>query len=264
VAPTAVFAWVLSLTAALRLSQAKTLADLVAAALAAPHGTRAAIGRRLGGAARCKHRIQRAGRFGADDRVHPDEAMRGVLGRLLRRRKKPLLVALDGTDLGAFHTLMAAAVLKGRAVPRLWASYTEGQLFRSRNALEEGLLRLLVSMLPGGVRVILLADRGFGRTELAKTCRGLKLRYAIRVKPDVRVEPPSYRGLLSDYPVRPGMWRVLKGARYRKDDPAELNVVIRWKKGRPPGRDDWQKLNWYLGGQPARPPVLDFPLGDLE
>jgi hypothetical protein len=26
----------------------------------------------------------------------------------------------------------------------------------------------------------------------------------------------------------------------------------------------WQKVSWYLGGQPARPLVLDFPAGDLE
>jgi hypothetical protein len=26
----------------------------------------------------------------------------------------------------------------------------------------------------------------------------------------------------------------------------------------------WQKLNWYLGGQPDLPVVLDFPPGDLE
>ena len=48
------------------------------------------------------------------------------------------------------HTLMAAAVLGGRAIPLLWASYTEGQLYRAQNSYEEGLLRLLVSMLPAG------------------------------------------------------------------------------------------------------------------
>jgi hypothetical protein len=55
----------------------------------------------------------------------------------------------------------------------LGASYTGGQLFRGQNSSEEGLLRLLVSMPPAGVRVVLLADRGFGRTELAKTCTDL-------------------------------------------------------------------------------------------
>ncbi len=112
--------------------------------------------------------------------------MAGVIRRLLRKRTKVLLVALDWTDVRGFHTLLAGAVLKGRAIPLLWASYTQGQLHRSQNAFEESLLRLLVTMLPGGVKVVVLADRGFGRAELAKTCHELKLRYLIRIKPDVR------------------------------------------------------------------------------
>lgn len=57
---------------------------------------------------------------------------------LTRKRKKPLLVALDWTDIRSFHTLMAAAVLKGRATPLLWATYTHGQSHRSQNDVEKG------------------------------------------------------------------------------------------------------------------------------
>ena len=72
-------------------------------------------------------------------------------------------------------------------------------------------------------------DRGFGRTELARTCHDLRLRYVIRIKPDVRVAHPSYTGRLDDYPIRKGMWRVLTDAEYRSDKAVRLNVVIRWK-----------------------------------
>jgi len=87
----------------------------------------------------------------------------------------------------------------------LRASYTEGQLARSQNSFEEGLLRLLLTMLPPGVRTLLLADRGFGRTELARTCHELGISYLIRIKPDVCVRHSSYSGLLRDYPVQKGM-----------------------------------------------------------
>ena len=150
---------------------------------------------------------------------------------MTRKRKKPLLVALDWADVRGLHTLMAAAVMRGRAAPLLWASYTDGQLTRSRNALEESLLRLLVTMLPGGVRVILPADRGFGRAELAEACHDLRLRYVIRIKPEVRVAHPSDTGRLDEYPIRKGMWRVLADAEYRSDRAVRLNVVIRWKRG---------------------------------
>jgi hypothetical protein len=250
-APSVVVGWVLTVSSGLRLSQRKTLADLVEAAARVSRGTLSAIGRCLRATA-AKHAIKRVWRFCANDGVHPTDAMAGVIRRLTRNRKKPLLVALDWTEVRCFHTLLAAAVLKGRAVPLLWASYTDGQLHRSQNALEEGLLRRLVATLPPGVKVILLADRGFGRTELARTCAGLKVRYLIRIKPDVRVAHPSYTGRLDDYPIQKGMWRVLAGAEYRSDKAVTLNVVIRWKRGLPAARDEPWFLMTDLGGNAVR------------
>ena len=139
-----VIAWVLNIASSLRLSQAKTLADLVAAAVRVSRGTLSAIGRALPNLTSVKHRIKRVWRFCDNDRVHVADVMPEVIGLLTRKRKKKLLVALDWTDIRSFHTLMAAAVLQGRAIPLLWASYTEGQLARSQNSFEEGLLRLLL------------------------------------------------------------------------------------------------------------------------
>jgi hypothetical protein len=247
-----VVSWVVSLCTDLRLSQAKTLGALAAAATRLQRASLANIGRLLGGPAACKHRIKRAWRFCANQRVEVSDAMRGLLARLLkprrarpgrrRRKLKPLLIALDWTDIKGFHTLMAAAVMRGRALPLLWATYTKWRLKRSQNNLEEGLLRLLRTMIPAGYPVILLADRGFGRTELAKLCQGLKFRYAVRIKPDVWVEGPRYTGKLLDLPVKKGMAVVFKGVKYRKDDPVTHNVVVRWKEGLPRKRDE----PWFL------------------
>jgi hypothetical protein len=124
-------AWVLSLCTDLRRSRAKTLAHLTAAALRVGRVSLAAIGRKLTGPAACKHRTWR---FCANKRVVV-AAMRGLVRHLLKRRRarpgkyrrkpKPLLIAFDWTDLRHFHALMAAAVMKGRAVPLLWATYTK-------------------------------------------------------------------------------------------------------------------------------------------
>ena len=65
----AVVAWVLSVCSGLRRSQAKTLAELVAAALHVGRATLAALGRHMAGGALCKHRIKRAWRFCANKRV---------------------------------------------------------------------------------------------------------------------------------------------------------------------------------------------------
>jgi hypothetical protein len=243
-----VIAWVLSVCTDLRLSQAKTLADLTAAALPVGRATLSAIGRHLAGGAAAKHRIKRVWRFCANPRVEVSTAMAGVIRRLTRRRTKPLLVALDWVDVRSFQTLMAAAVRRGRAVPLVWASYPEWRLFRSQNSLEEGLLRLLRSLVPAGVRVIVLADRGFGRAELAKTCRAIGVSFVIRIKPDVRVRHPRFTGRLDDLPIRPGCWRTLPGAEYRSDGVVTLNVAVRWKRGLPPKRDEPWFLMTDLGG----------------
>jgi hypothetical protein len=247
--PAAVVSWVLTIAAELRASQAKTLAELVEAAVHAGRGTLSAIGRALGGPTDAKHKIKRVWRFCDNHRIHAAEVMPRVIRRLTRKRKKPLLVALDWTEVGPFHTLMAVAVLKGRAIPLLWASYRSGQLHKSQNSLEEGLLRLLISMLPGGVRVILLADRGFGRTELAKTCEQLKLRYLIRIRPDVSIAHPSYTGILRDIVVKKGTGRVLSGVQYRSDGAVSLSVVVWWQRGLPEQRDEpWFLMTNLSGG----------------
>ncbi len=166
--PTAGIAWVLSVCTCLRKSQAKTLANLVAAAMQVGRLRLAALGRRLAGPALCKHKIKRVWRFCAQRRITVADGMRGVIEHLCRRRTEPLLVALDWVEIRSFHTLKAAAIFYGRALPLLWASYPEWELYKSQNNLE-GLLRLLRSLVPAHVEIIVLADRGFGRAELART-----------------------------------------------------------------------------------------------
>lgn len=247
-------AWVVTVCAvSLRLSQAKTLAALVAATLSVQRVSLANVGRCMRGTA--KHQIKRCWRFCANDRVEPADAMRGVVGRVLRKRRgRPLVVALDWTDVRGFQTLMAAAVLKGRAVPLCWASCS-GHVYqghRSRNAFEESLLLVLRSMIPAGQRVVLLADRGFGRTELARFCQRHGFGYVIRICPEVHVRCASYAGKLADYPVRKGTCKLLSGVAYRSHHSVTQNIVVRWVRGLPARRDECWFLMTGLSAGPAR------------
>lgn len=238
-----ILSWVLSVGASLRKSQAKTLAALVCAAVPTQRATLANIGRAMAGSARCKHKIKRAGRFIANTRVAVADAMAGVIARLARRKDTPLVVALDWVEVRELHTLVAAAVVEGRSVPLVWHSYPEWELAKSQNNLEEGLIRLLRSLVPDRVRIILLADRGFGRTELARALLGMiNVSFVIRVQPKVKVRHKTFTGKLIDYPVKKGVRRVLRGAQFRAKDPVTVNVVIRWKKGLPERRDG----PWFL------------------
>ena len=235
-------AWVQTVCCDLRASQAKTLAHLVSAAMLAARISLAEIGRRLTGTT-AKHGIKRAWRFTDNNRFEISDAMAGVICRLLKRkRKKPLVIGFDWVEVRNFHTLAACAVMKGRAVPLLWASYPEWELAKSQNNLEEGLLRLLRTLIPEKIEVILLADRGFGRTELARTCQELCFHYVIRIQPDVWIETDAFRGNLADYPVKKGIRRLLRCRQYRRQKPVKQNVVVYWKKGLPKKRDEC----WFL------------------
>jgi predicted nucleic acid-binding protein len=249
---TVAMTWVLSVCSTLRLSQSKTLSELVAAAMGVGRISLAEIGRRLGGSELAKHRIKRTWRFVANQRVLVSDAMQGLVQRLARRyqklqrkgrRRRPkLLIAFDWVEIRNFHTLMAAAVQAGRAVPLLWATYSEWKLRRSQNNLEEGLLRLLRTMIPEDVEVVLLADRGFGRTELARLCQHLRFHYVVRITPDAWIESPHYSGTLARYPVKKGLHRLLTNVRYRKKDPVVQHVAVCWKVGLPKKRDE----PWFL------------------
>lgn len=234
--------WVQTVCTDLRASQAKTLGALVGATMLAGRISLAEIGRRLLGVT-AKHGIKRVDRFVGNHRVEISDAMAGVIRRLLKRKRRtPLVIGFDWVEVRNFHTLAACAVLKGRAVPLLWASYPEWELSKSQNNLEEGLLRLLRTLIPHSLAVILLADRGFGRTELARLCQALDFHYLIRIQPDVWIETEGFRGNLANYPVKKGIRRVLCCRQYRRKNPVEQNVVVYWKKGLPARRDEC----WFL------------------
>jgi hypothetical protein len=236
-------AWVVTVCAgSLRLSQAKTLAALVAATLSVERISLANIGRRMLGAA--KHQIKRCWRFCANDRIETADAMRGIIARLLKKRNKALLVALDWVDIKGYQTLMACCVLKGRSIPLCWAS-TQSHIYdghKSRNAFEESLLLTLRSMVPESIRVILLADRGFGRCALAAFCRRHHFSYLIRIQPKVNVKLQGFCGKLLDYPLVKGIAKVLMDVAYRSDGAVKQNIVIRWRKDLPKKRDEC----WFL------------------
>ena len=65
--------------------------------------------------------------------------MRGLVGWLAKPREK-LLVSLDWVDIRQFHCLVAAARLRGRAIPLVWGIYRYEDFYRSQNNIEYGLL----------------------------------------------------------------------------------------------------------------------------
>jgi hypothetical protein len=236
-------AWVVSVCSlSLRKSQAKTLSILVAAAMRVQRVSMANIGRSMGGMV--KHQIKRCWRFCSNQRIETADAMRPIVAKLLKKRKKKLLVAVDWVDIKGFQTLVASIVLKGRSIPIAWASTTNHVYdgHRSRNAFEESLLLVLRDMIPRSIKVVILADRGFGRTALASFCQKQGFGYLIRIQPSVTVRLKGFHGKLLDYPVKKGIARVLRRVSYRSDGAVTQSVVVHWPRNLPKKRDEC----WFL------------------
>lgn len=254
---TEAMAWVVSVCQDhLRRSQAKTLSVLVAAALSAMRLSLAGIGRQVAeaGDSAAKHAIKRCGRFLANPRIEPAEVMPPIMTGLWRKKlrwhakrpdRRPLLISLDWTKVRSFHVLMAAVVVEGRALPLCWESYRNKVQGKSQNALEEGMLVRIQAALPQGVRIVVLADRGFGRAALIQTCQRLELEYLIRVRGDVRVRATGSRhfdGRLRNYAIRRGQCHSFTDVEYRSDAVVRTNLIIRWKRGLSGAKD----TPWYL------------------
>jgi len=243
--------WILYFMQHLHQTQAKTLADLVTAAVKVRLVSLAEIGRHLGHqtSIAAKHGIKRVDRFLANDRIEPTLAMTGVI-RWLSRPSGRLIVSLDWVDLRSFPCLMLAAWHKGRAIPLLWQVLRWEDLARSQNDLEHGLLHLLRAALPEDVEVSVLADRGMGRAEMARVCQRLKFHYVIRIAPTAFIRHPRHTGRLAQMPVKPGQRTFLRQVVYRQHRPVIQHLAVYWpaKRSEP----------WYLMTDLETLPVKDL------
>lgn len=221
-----VLQWVIGLACTtLRASQAKTLGWIIAGILKTRQCNLPEIALLAEKTTTLKHRIKRLSRFLGNDRIDHVAAYSPWLGKLLKR-KKTIVMALDWTQFRSLHTLALVAVFGGRAVPVLWKTVNSGGLYKSQSKIERDLLTELCRVLPKKTKVIILADRGFGKTDLAKHCQKLGLDYLIRIKTGVQIRSEKYSGLLSKYPVRVGQCHVLRQVQFRKSTPVVQQVVV--------------------------------------
>ncbi len=101
-----------------------------------------------------------------------------------------ILVAMDWTDFDADgQTTLALnkVTSHGRATPLLWLTVMKDDLKNKRNAYEDACLKRLSEILPAGVNVTILADRGFGDTKLFGYLGRLSFKYVIRFRGNTHV-----------------------------------------------------------------------------
>ena len=127
-----------------------------------------------------------------------------------------IMVAMDWTDFDADDqtTLMFSLVTShGRATPLLWLTVSKDELTDRRNDFEDVCLSRLAAVLPAGVTVTILADRGFGDVKLFGFLDKLGFGYVIRFRGNIHVTAADgEKRAAADWGGRGGRARKLRDA----------------------------------------------------
>ena len=136
--------------------------------------------------------------------------------------RKRIVVALDWTDfdLDGQATIMLSLLTRhGRATPLLWLTVDKATLKEHRNAYEDRVLMRLSEVLPEGVRVLIVADRGFGDQKLYHLLEHqLKFDYVIRFRGNIYVtDAQGEMRAAAEWVGHGGRARTLRGAHVTAD-----------------------------------------------
>jgi hypothetical protein len=194
------------------------------------------------GARRHTHRLKRLHRFLKNPEVQVERCFQMLAAviwpyRPGGGRTSLYPVILDWTKVHDFHVLYAAVPRQKRALPLAYGVYHPQRLRKSQNQLERGMLTLVASLLPQSARLVVLADAGFGQTELIRWLQERDIAYVIRLRAETLIR---YRGKtmpLGSLDTVEGAPILLSRVDYRDQNPVRLNLVISRKGGK----------IWYLG-----------------
>jgi hypothetical protein len=167
-----------------------------------------------------KSAIKQVDRLLSNAGVVPWDLFGSWVGEVVGPRRE-IVVAMDWTDFDADNqsTLALHLVTRhGRATPLIWLTVDKDELKNQRNDFEDLCLSRLKALLPEGVAVTILADRGFGDVKLFEFLDNLGFRYVIRFRGNIHVSA-------ADGETRLAADWVGKGGRARKLRDAEISAA---------------------------------------
>lgn len=180
------------------------------------------------------HNLKRVFRYVDNERLTEHRSKEIVAARIIHQVERrwrlkpgqPLEVIIDWTWVGPYMVLSALIGVRGRAVPVLQWAVLMGTLKKSQNKLEEAFLHSLRRAIPRSRPVVIVADRGFGRTALFEFLPTLGFHYVIRVTGKVWIQSPGYEGNLCDYPLSVGQTFKLSQVLYHKTKRHRLKLAL--------------------------------------
>jgi hypothetical protein len=168
-----------------------------------------------------KHAVKQVDRLLSNEGIDIDAALRHWVPYVVGPRTS-INVAMDWTDFDADGqaTIMLSLLTRhGRATPLVWLTVDTATLKNHRNEYEYQVLVRLADALPSGIKVCIVADRGFGDQKLYHVLsEQLKFDYVIRFRGNITVTARDGETRTAAAWVGPGgRAKVLRGAEVTAD-----------------------------------------------
>jgi Transposase DDE domain len=182
-----------------------------------------------------KHAIKQVDRLLSNEGIDLKEAFVHWVPYVVGSRKS-IEVAMDWTDFDADNqaTIMLSLLTShGRSTSLVWLTVNKDTLKHHRNEYEYQVLVWLAEALPADVRVLIVADRGFGDHKLyAVLTDELKFDYLIRFRGNIKVTAEDGEArTAADWVGKGGRARILRGAAVTADEYRVGAVVSVHAKG---------------------------------
>src|SRR3954451_21813430 len=137
-----------------------------------------------------KHAIKQVDRLLSNEAIELDDDLQRWVHFVIGSRDS-IVVAMDWTDFDADNqaTIMLALISDhGRSTPLVWLTVDKRTLKDHRTLYEHRVLVRLAELLPAGIKVCIVADRGFGDQKLYKMLtEELYFDYVIRFRGNIAV-----------------------------------------------------------------------------
>ena len=137
-----------------------------------------------------KHAIKQVDRLLSNPGIEVTELFARWVSYTVGSRKS-IEVAMDWTDFDADNqaTIMLSLITRhGRTTPLVWLTVDKDTLKDNRNRCEYQVLVWLAEALPPDIKILIVADRGFGDHKLYRVLtEELKFEYLIRFRGNIKV-----------------------------------------------------------------------------
>lgn len=213
----------------------RTLVMMTSAFLAAGGPWLSAMGRTLAQVpGSLQEKVKRMSRFLCQSRFDVREAFLQYAVRILEtivhaHPHRRIAIAWDWTDLGEFQGLWLSIPYQGRALPLgcwvLEKQYAQGSV----TAVEEDMIRAFTEALPDSLRhrIVLLADRGFAKSDLVRSLAQGRVHWVIRLPRTYTIGQEGRWKALTELALAPGEDRFLRDVDCFQEAPYRVQLVCR-------------------------------------